>query len=71
MADSRYALPNQNIVEQVKENAKKNVESYTDLAECLANMGNRKKVNPKTGRIRVRTRYVAKDEFEYEKKEID
>ena len=55
MADSRFALPNQDIVEQLKENAKmrkwKHVISYTDLVACLVNMGNRKKVNTKTGRI--------------------
>ena len=40
MADSRFALSKQNIVEQLKENAKKqkHVENYTDLVECLANM---------------------------------
>ena len=38
IADSRFALSNQNIVEQLKGNAKKkkHVESYTDLVECLA-----------------------------------
>ena len=40
MADSRFALSKQNIVEQLKENAKnkKHVENCTDLVECLANM---------------------------------
>ena len=40
MADSRFALSKQNIVEQLKENAKKqkHVENYTDLVVCLANM---------------------------------
>ena len=34
MADSRFVLSNQNIVEK-----QKHVENYTDLVECLANMG--------------------------------
>ena len=40
-ADSRFALSNQNIVEQLKGKSEKQkrVESYTDLVECLANMG--------------------------------
>ena len=40
-ADRRFALSNQNIVEELKENEKKqkHVESYTHLVECLANKG--------------------------------
>ena len=49
MADSRFVLSNQNIVEQLKENEKKqkHVESYTNLVECLANKTTEEKVNPK------------------------
>ena len=49
-------------------------ESYTNLVECLANMGNIKKTKPKNGRIRARTtrwnllhkNTHTKDGFEYE-----
>ena len=46
MADIRFALSDQIVVEKLEENAKrkqqqqKHVENYTGMVECLANMGN-------------------------------